>query len=145
MLLAQPVRRELVFGLELFAANAVQARVSVLVDVPVVVDPLDELLDEAVVTLIGRAYEEVGSCPDARRRRRTPAIAAPAGSNTASQSQAVTCRVVRFWGPAVAPAPFGPLAAPGISRPVLRAGVGRGSCSLGDRTGFEGVVPTPTR
>src|SRR5437764_6974647 len=69
MLLAQPVRRELVFGLELFAADAVQARVSVLVDVPVVVDPLDELLDEAVVTLIGRAYEEVGSRSDARRQR----------------------------------------------------------------------------
>src|SRR5205085_3071509 len=68
VLLAQPVRRELVFGLELLAADAVQARVGVLVNVPVVVDPLDELLDEAVVALISRAYEEVGRRADPARQ-----------------------------------------------------------------------------
>ena len=45
--------------LELLAADAVKAAVDVLVDVAVVVDPLEELLDEALMTLVRRADEEV--------------------------------------------------------------------------------------
>src|SRR5207247_180843 len=45
--------------LELLAADAVEPRVDVLVDVAVVVDALEELLDEALVPLVGRADEEV--------------------------------------------------------------------------------------
>src|SRR4029077_12579954 len=40
---AQPVGRQLVFGLERLAADAVEARVDVLIDVAVVVDPLQEV------------------------------------------------------------------------------------------------------
>ena len=58
MLGAQPVD-EVGLALELLAADAVQARIDVLVDVPVVVDPLQELLDEPFVPLVGRADEEV--------------------------------------------------------------------------------------
>src|SRR5262249_22660177 len=58
MLGAQPVGGELVLGLELLAADAIQACVRVLVDVALVVDPLDEFLDEAVMSLIGGANEE---------------------------------------------------------------------------------------
>ena len=50
---------EIGLALELLAADAVQPRVDVLVDVAVVVDPLQELLDEALVALVGRADEEV--------------------------------------------------------------------------------------
>ena len=45
--------------LELLTADAIETGVDVLVDVAVVVDPLDELLDEALVPLVGRADEEV--------------------------------------------------------------------------------------
>ena len=45
--------------LELFTTDAVETRVDVLVDVAVVVDPLDELLDESLVSLVGCANEEV--------------------------------------------------------------------------------------
>jgi hypothetical protein len=55
---AQPVD-EVGLALELLAADAVQARIDVLVDVPLVVDPLQELLDEPLVALVGRADEEV--------------------------------------------------------------------------------------
>src|SRR5262249_41116137 len=44
---------ELGLGLELLALDAVPARVRVLIDVAVVVDTLDEVLDEALVALIG--------------------------------------------------------------------------------------------
>jgi hypothetical protein len=50
---------ELGLRLERFATDAVEPRVGVLVDVAVVVDPLDEVLDEALVSLVGRADEEV--------------------------------------------------------------------------------------
>ena len=45
---------QLVFGLERLAADAVEARVDVFVDVAVVVDPLQELPDERLVSLIAR-------------------------------------------------------------------------------------------
>src|SRR5215831_20264199 len=50
---------EVGLALELLAADAVQAGVDVLVDVAVVVDALEELLDEALVSLVGRPNEEV--------------------------------------------------------------------------------------
>ena len=50
---------ELGFRLEGLTTDAVQPRVRVLVDVTVVVDPLDEVLDEPLVALVGRADEEV--------------------------------------------------------------------------------------
>ena len=43
---------ELVLGLERLAADAVEPGVDVLVDVAVVVDPLQEVLDEALVALV---------------------------------------------------------------------------------------------
>ena len=55
---AEPVD-ELGLVLELLAAHAVQAGVDVLVDVAVVVDPLQELLHEALVALVGGTDEEV--------------------------------------------------------------------------------------
>ena len=61
---------ELVLGLELLAADAVEAGVDVLVDVAVVVDALQELLDEALVALVGRADEEVVLRVDASRAAR---------------------------------------------------------------------------
>jgi hypothetical protein len=73
MLRAQPVGRELLLGLELLAADAVQARVRVLVDMAVVVNPLDELLDETVMSLIGGANEEVGTRADPGGKR-TPIL-----------------------------------------------------------------------
>ena len=50
---------ELGFGLELLAADAIQAFVEVLVDVPVVVDLLEEPANEPLVSLIARTDEEV--------------------------------------------------------------------------------------
>ena len=58
---------ELVLVLERLAADAVETRVGVLVDVAVVVDPLDELLDESLVALIRRADEEVDAGTDLLR------------------------------------------------------------------------------
>ena len=51
---------ELVLGLERLAADAVEARVDVLVDVAVVVDALQELADERLVAFVARPDEEVG-------------------------------------------------------------------------------------
>ncbi len=51
---------ELGLRLERLAADAVEALVRVLVDVAVVVDPLEEVLDERLVALVARADEEVG-------------------------------------------------------------------------------------
>jgi hypothetical protein len=59
---------ELRLGLEGLAAHAVETGVDVLVDVPVVVDPLDEVLDEADVPLVGRADEEVDVSADSWRQ-----------------------------------------------------------------------------
>ena len=50
---------EVGLGLERLAADAVQPRVHVLVDVPVVVEPLQESLDERLVLRVARADEEV--------------------------------------------------------------------------------------
>ena len=50
---------EIRLRLECLAADAVEARVDVLVDVPVVVELLQESLDEALVLLVARADEEV--------------------------------------------------------------------------------------
>ena len=50
---------EFVLGLERLAADAVEAGVDVLVDVAVVVDPLEEVTNERLVALVGRADEEV--------------------------------------------------------------------------------------
>jgi hypothetical protein len=50
---------EIGLALELLAADAVQPCVDVLIDVAVVVDALQKLLDEALVTLVGRPDEEV--------------------------------------------------------------------------------------
>ncbi len=56
---AQAVGSELLFSLERLAADAVEARVDVLVDVAVVVDPLQEVADELLVPVVARADEEV--------------------------------------------------------------------------------------
>ena len=58
---------ELVLGLERLAADAVEPRVDVFVDVAVVVDPLQELADEGLVALVARADEEVRLGVQARR------------------------------------------------------------------------------
>ena len=50
---------QLGLGLELLASDAVEARVDALVDVAVVVDPLQELPDELLVPVVGRPNEEV--------------------------------------------------------------------------------------
>ena len=50
---------ELRLGLELLAADAVEPRVDALVDVAVVVEPLQEVLDECLVLFVGRANEEI--------------------------------------------------------------------------------------
>ena len=66
---------ELVLRLELLAADAVQAGVYVLVDVAVVVDPLEEVTDELLVAVIRRADVEVGLGADgfvARSRQTSP-------------------------------------------------------------------------
>ena len=60
MVRAEPLRGQLVLVLEGLAADAVEACVDVLVDVAVVVHPLQEVLDEALVPVIARADEEVG-------------------------------------------------------------------------------------
>ena len=54
-----PAVDELGLRLESFAADAVPAGIHVLVDIPVVVDPLEEPLDEALVPFIARPDEEV--------------------------------------------------------------------------------------
>ena len=56
---------ELVLVLEGLAADAVEPGVDVLVDVAVVVDALQEVLDEALVALIGRSDEVVDRRVDA--------------------------------------------------------------------------------
>src|SRR5207253_9583983 len=50
---------ELRRSLELLAADAIEAGIGVLVDVAVVVDALEEVLDEPMMTLVARADEEV--------------------------------------------------------------------------------------
>ena len=65
---------ELVLGLELLTAHAVQPCVDVLVDVPVVVDPLQKLPNERLVAFVARPDEEV----------RSPRSDAAAGSRQAS-------------------------------------------------------------
>src|SRR3712207_7147836 len=60
---------ELVRRLEGFTADAVEPDVRVLVDVAVVVDPLDELLDEALVLLVRRPDEEIDVGADLLRYR----------------------------------------------------------------------------
>ena len=50
---------EVCLGLERLATDAVEPGVDVLVDVPVVVEPLQEALDELLVLLVARADEEV--------------------------------------------------------------------------------------
>jgi hypothetical protein len=64
---AKPVD-EVGLALELLAAHAIEAAVDVLVDVAFVVDPLKELLDEALVAVVGRADEEVVVDVDAPRQ-----------------------------------------------------------------------------
>ena len=59
---------ELVLVLERLAPDAVEPGVDVLVDVAVVVDALQEVLDEALVPLIGRPDEVVDRRVDARRQ-----------------------------------------------------------------------------
>ena len=56
---------ELVFRLELLAADAVQAGVDVLVDIAVVVDALEEVTDERLVAVIRGSDVEVGLAPTA--------------------------------------------------------------------------------
>ena len=56
---AEPVGRQLLLGLERLAADAVQAGIDVLVHVAVVVDPLEEVLDETLVSVVARAQKEV--------------------------------------------------------------------------------------
>ena len=63
-----PAVHQLFLGLELLAAVAVQAGVDVLVDVAVVVDPLQEVLDVALVALIAGADEEVVDRVEASRQ-----------------------------------------------------------------------------
>ena len=60
---------ELGLRLEGLATDAVEPLVRVLVDVPVVVDALEEVLDERLVALVGGADEEVGVGIDALRKR----------------------------------------------------------------------------
>ncbi len=63
---ALPVH-ELFLALERLAAHAVEPRIRVLVDVAVVVDPLDEVLHEGLVPLVRRADEEVDGGVDLLR------------------------------------------------------------------------------
>ena len=56
---------ELGLRLERLAADAVEAGIDVLVDVAVVVDPLQEVLDEGLMTVIRRPDEEVDRRVDA--------------------------------------------------------------------------------
>ena len=58
---------ELVFGLERLAPDAVEPCVDVLVDIAVVVDPLQELADERLVPFVARPDEEIGLGIQARR------------------------------------------------------------------------------
>ena len=83
--------------------------------------------------------------PEAHRRRRIAAIAAPPASNATGQSQTATRR-----GPLPARVPaadaFEPRARPGAARPGLDAEVGRrGSSALAGRTCFESDVITEPR
>jgi hypothetical protein len=79
--------------------------------------------------------------PEARSRRRTAAIAAPAASNAAGQSQTATPKW-RLPAPAGALEAFEPPAARVAARPDLDTGVGRRSSLLAGRTRFEGDVAT---
>ncbi len=65
---------ELVLGLELLAADAVEAGVDVLVDIPVVIDALEELTDERLVPVIRSADVEVRLGAD-RSGQRAPHLA----------------------------------------------------------------------
>ena len=65
---AEPVLGQLLLGLELLTADAIPACVDVLVDVAVVVHPLKELADEALVPVVARADEEVGLGVQPRRQ-----------------------------------------------------------------------------
>ena len=83
--------------------------------------------------------------PEARRRRRIAAIAAPPASNAAGQSQTATRRG-RLPARVPAVEPFEPRARPGAARLGLDAEVGRrGSSVLAGRTCFEGDVITEPR
>ena len=83
--------------------------------------------------------------PEARRRRRIAAIAAPPASNAAGQSQTATRRG-RLPARVPAVEPFEPRARPGAGRLGLDAEVGRcGSSVLAGRTCFEGDVITEPR
>ena len=59
---------ELVLVLECLAPNAVEPGIDILVDVAVVVDPLQKVLNEALMPLIGRPDEVVDRRVDARRQ-----------------------------------------------------------------------------
>ncbi len=83
--------------------------------------------------------------PEARRRRRIAAIAAPPASNAAGQSQTATRRG-RLPARVPAVEPFEPRARPGAGRLGLDAEVGRrGSSALARRTCREGDVITEPR
>ena len=83
--------------------------------------------------------------PEARRRRRIAAIAAPPASNAAGQSQTATRRGPLPARVTVADA-FEPRARPGGARLGFDAEVGRrGSSVLAGRTCFEGDVITEPR
>ena len=66
---ARVVLADLVLGLEVRAARAVPALVGALVDVPVVVDALHDVLDAALVARVGGADEVVVGDVDARHQR----------------------------------------------------------------------------
>src|SRR2546429_7895391 len=83
--------------------------------------------------------------PEARRRRRIAAIAAPPASNAAGQSQTATRRG-RLPARVPPVEPFEPRARPGAARLGLDAEVGRrGSSILARRTCREGDVITEPR
>jgi len=83
--------------------------------------------------------------PEARRRRRIAAIAAPPASNAPGQSQTAKRKgPLPAWVPAADA--FEPRARPGAARLGLDAEVGRrGSSVLAGRTCFEGDVITEPR
>ncbi len=60
---------ELILGLELLTADAIQTGIDVFVDVPVVVDALEEAADELLVAVIRRSNVEVGLGSDGLRQR----------------------------------------------------------------------------
>src|ERR1019366_8200462 len=63
---------DLVLDLEVGTAGAVPAFVHALVDVPVVVDPLERLLDPGLVLGVGGANEEIVRDPEAWHQRLEP-------------------------------------------------------------------------